>query len=366
MRALIGVLLLLPQVVWAHAQAPTGREAGEWVLIAMLFIAGAWFVAGYARVWRSSRIGRGMLARRGALFAAGWLVIASSLLSPLHELGGRSFTAHMIEHELLMLVAAPLIAFSQPLGIFIWALPRASRRVLAAFGHRRWFASLWRNVSSPLSASLIQAAMMWLWHAPRFFDAALRSELWHAAQHLSFVGSALLFWWSINTASALGRKHGVAGFYLFFTSVHSALLGALMAFAESPWYTRYVLMGMSGTAGLSPLEDQQIAGLIMWVPGGAVHAIAALVYLSRWFRLPRKAIASTPLIVLLAIGLANSVESARAATVYVSNEATNAMHVLDGEGRELTTIPVGLRLRGTALSANAKTLSSSRIRTVDE
>ncbi len=292
MRTLIGILLFLPRPVWAHTLESSGREAGEWMLIALLFLAGAWFAAGYARVWRSSRVGRRLLARRGALFAAGWLVIASSLLSPLHELGGRSFTAHMIEHELLMLAAAPLIAFAQPLGIFIWALPRTLRHSLAAFGHRHWFASLWRSISAPLGASLIQAAMMWVWHAPRFFDAALRSELWHAAQHLSFVGSALLFWWSINTASALGRRHGVAGFYLFFTSVHSALLGALMAFAESPWYARYVLMGMSGTAGLSPLEDQQLAGLIMWVPGGAVHAIAALVYLSRWFRTPRRAVAS--------------------------------------------------------------------------
>jgi putative membrane protein len=289
MRALIVALLLAPCAVWAHTQDPSGREAGEWVLIALLFLAGAWYVAGYRRVWTASRAGRAMLVRRGILFAAGWLVIAASLLSPLHQLGGRSFTAHMIEHELLMLVAAPLIAFARPIGVFIWALPRSARHALGALGHRRWFASSWRSISSPLSASLIQAAMLWLWHAPAFFDAALRSELWHAAQHLSLVGSALLFWWSINTASCLERKHGVAGFYLFFTSVHSALLGALMAFAESPWYSQYARMGMSGTAGLSPLEDQQIAGLVMWVPGGAVHAIAALVYLSRWFRMPRKA-----------------------------------------------------------------------------
>jgi putative membrane protein len=290
MRALIALLLLAPGAAWAHTVEPAGREAGEWVLLSLLFIAGAWYVAGHFRVRRSSRTGRAALMRRGALFGAGWLVIAASLLSPLHQLGGRSFTAHMIEHELLMLSAAPLIAFARPIGIFIWALPRAARRALGALGHRSWFASSWRGVSSPLSASLIQAAMLWLWHAPAFFDAALRSEFWHAAQHLSLVGSALLFWWSINTASSLERQHGAAGFWLFFTSVHSALLGALMAFAESPWYGQYARMGMSGTAGLTPLEDQQIAGLIMWVPGGAVHAIAALIYLSRWFRAPRKAI----------------------------------------------------------------------------
>jgi mxaJ protein len=304
MRTLILALLLTPSLVWAHNQEPSGREAGEWVLISILFLAAAWYATGFKRVWTSSGTGRATLARRGALFAGGWLVIAVSLLSPLHELGGRSFTAHMIEHELLMLMAAPLIAFARPLGVFIWALPRSSRHALGALGHRNWFASTWRSVSSPLSASLIQAAMLWLWHAPIFFDAALRSELWHAAQHLSLVFSALLFWWSINTASAIGRKHGIAGFYLFFTSVHSALLGALMAFAESPWYPQYVRMGLSGTAGLTPLEDQQIAGLIMWVPGGAVHAIAALIYLSRWFRIPRKAMAGALTSAWWVIGLA--------------------------------------------------------------
>jgi mxaJ protein len=313
MRALIVLLLLAPTAAWAHTKESAGREAGEWVLLALLFLAIAWFGAGYFRVWRSSRTGRAALLRQGALFGSGWLIIAASLLSPLHQLGGRSFTAHMIEHELLMLVAAPLIAFARPIGIFIWALPRPARHASATLGHRRWFAASWSGVSSPLSASLIQAAMLWLWHAPAFFDAALRSELWHAAQHLSLFGSALLFWWSINTASSLERKHGVAGFWLFFTSVQSALLGALMAFAASPWYAEYVHMSMSGTAGLTPLEDQQIAGLIMWVPGGAVHAIAALVYLSRWFRVPRKAAVGAALTALLAICCTIGVREARAA-----------------------------------------------------
>lgn len=118
----------------------------------------------------------------------------------------------------------------------------------------------------------------------------MRSDAWHAAQHLSFVFAALRFWCSINQASALGHKHGVAGFWLFFTSLHSALLGGLMALAQSPWYASYAALGLSGPTGLTPLEDQQIAGLIMWIPGGAVHAIAALVYVSRWFRQPHRTI----------------------------------------------------------------------------
>src|SRR3954454_23661324 len=88
-----------------------------------------------------------------------------------------------------------------------------------------------------------------------------------------------------------------------------------MALAESPWYAQYARMGMSGHAGLSPLEDQQIAGFIMWVPGGAVHAVAALVYLSRWFRMPRKATVGAALGLLLGVFLAGTFDQARAAPV---------------------------------------------------
>lgn len=214
-------------------------------------------------------------------------MIALSLLTPLHELGARSFTVHMIEHELLMLLAVALLALSKPLGVLLWAWPGGVRHAAARLARRRWFSAAWGSISAPLAASLLQAAMLWLWHALVFFDRALGSEAWHAAQHLSLLLSATLFWWAIDTASSLQRKHGVAAFWLFFTSLHSGLLGALMALSASPWYARYAALGMSGPFGLAPLEDQQLAGLIMWVPGGAIHAIVALLYLSRWFRAPR-------------------------------------------------------------------------------
>jgi putative membrane protein len=289
MRALLifagAVGLLLAGAVDAHVVAEqTSRVLGEAVLLSLLFGTGAWYLIGYLRVRRLAQSGRARLARHGVLFAGGWSTIALSLLTPLHELGGRSFTAHMIEHELLMLLAAPLIALSRPIGVLMWAWPASLRLAAARLSRQSWFNAVWRSISSPLGASLLQAAMLWLWHAPAFFDRALASEGWHATQHLSLLFSALLFWWAINGASSLRHRHGVAAFWLFFTSMHSGLLGALMALSASPWYSRYVAMGMSGTAGLTPLEDQQIAGLIMWIPGGAVHAIVALIYLSRWFR----------------------------------------------------------------------------------
>lgn len=287
MRALIALsLIVFASPVLAHAGG--SQNAGEWLLISLLFAFGAWYLAGFMRVYSESRAGRTALIRHGLWFASGWLVIALSLLTPLHALGSRSFTAHMIEHELLMLVAAPMLAWSKPIGVLLWVFPLRARRAIAAVGQRGWYASAWSTISTPLVAALLQAIAMWAWHAPVLFNRALLSEAWHAAQHLSFVLTAILFWWSID-AAARERRAGVAAFWLFFTSLHSGLLGVLMTFAQSPWYPRYIELGLRGLGGMTPIEDQQLAGLIMWVPGGLVHAIAALVYLGRWLRVPRSA-----------------------------------------------------------------------------
>jgi cytochrome c oxidase assembly factor CtaG len=181
-----------------------------------------------------------------------------------------------------------MLAWSKPIGVLLWVFPSRARRSIAAVGQRRWYAGAWSAVSTPLMAALLQAIAMWAWHAPGLFNRALLSEGWHAAQHLSFVLTAILFWWSID-AAARERRAGVAAFWLFFTSLHSGLLGVLMTFAQSPWYPRYIELGLRGLSGMTPIEDQQLAGLIMWIPGGLVHAIAALVYLGRWLRVPRSA-----------------------------------------------------------------------------
>jgi len=290
MRALIlAIACVLPGLTLAHSIAgaePSGGLEGEGFLIGLLVFSGAWYAFAFARLYTSARKGRSVYLRRGLMFAAGWSVIVASLLTPLHELGGRSFTAHMIEHELLMLVSAPLIAWSRPLGVLLWAFAPTRRRRLAAFSRKGWFSAAWSLVSAPGCASLLQAAMLWLWHAPPLFDRALRSEAWHAAQHLSLFFSALLFWWSLSRASAVKRQHGVAALWLFFTSMHSGLLGALMSFSESPWYQPYAQLALAGVANLTPMQDQQLAGLIMWIPGGALHAVVALIYLNRWFTAP--------------------------------------------------------------------------------
>lgn len=290
MRALIRLLLVLgaglvPLAAQAHGVAPQTAAPGwtwdPWITVP-LALSAALFAFGWSRIRRRSRQGADRLVRRAAWFAAGWLTLAGALVSPLHQAGERAFSAHMLEHELLMLLAAPLLVLSEPLGAMIWAFPAKTRRGFGAAS--RWLSPLWRLCTEPVTATLAQAAALWLWHAPSLFDLALARDGWHIAQHLSFLITALLFWTAMLRPGP--GRHGVSLLCLFATSAISGALGALMAFSESPWYAGYAAMGMT-PAGLTPAEDQQIAGLLMWIPGGLVHAGAALALVGAALRTQR-------------------------------------------------------------------------------
>jgi cytochrome c oxidase assembly factor CtaG len=124
---------------------------------------------------------------------------------------------------------------------------------------------------------------MWAWHAPILFDRALDSFGWHVAQHACFFVSALLFWWAMLHPRGRGAGYGVSAACLFVTSLIGGALGALMSFSSSPWYADYAAMGMTGI-GLDPTDDQRLAGLIMWIPGGLVHGAAALALAYKWLK----------------------------------------------------------------------------------
>lgn len=257
-----------------HAGAPAWTFDG-WV-VGPLAVSLLWYAIGFARL-RARSVAVSAQRRSARFFLAGWLVLAAALVTPLHAAGERSFAAHMAEHELLMLVAAPLLVLARPLGIALWALPQPVRQALASGGHA--VGGAWRALTAPVVATLLQAIALWLWHAPRLFDLALAHDGWHVVQHLSFLCTALLFWWAMLCGRG-ERRLGLAIGCLFFTATISGALGALMAFSSSPWYAGYAASGLDAF-GLTPAEDQQLAGLLMWVPGGMVHAGAGLALLAR-------------------------------------------------------------------------------------
>ena len=216
------------------------------------------------------------------LFLSGWTVLTFSLISPLHEAGERNFTMHMVEHELIMLIATLLLAASRAGGVLAWGLPRPLRLALGG-GWKSPLQTLWRRLTEPVTATAVQAAVMWAWHAPPLFDRALDSFGWHVFQHACFFLSSLLFWWSMLHPKSRASGYGVSAACLFVTSMIGGALGALMSFSASPWYADYEAMGMTGI-GLNPVDDQRLAGLIMWIPGGLVHGLAALGMFYKWLK----------------------------------------------------------------------------------
>lgn len=221
------------------------------------------------REWlRRSTRAREAIKREMIFFISGFVVLAAALISPLHELGETLFSAHMIQHELLMAVAAPLLVLGKPVVPLTWGFPASLRRSIS-----RVFAIQ----VPPLAAFLLHAAAIWIWHFPRLYDASVTSEVVHAAQHISFLGTALIFWW------ALLHARGAAIVYLFLTAIHTTLLGALLAVSDTPFYSVYSDAG-SRVWGLTRIEDQQLGGLIMWVPGGIVYLLGALYLMLKWIR----------------------------------------------------------------------------------
>ena len=130
-------------------------------------------------------------------------------------------------------------------------------------------------LEEPLVAWVVHGVALWVWHAPALFDAAVRSELVHFFQHASFFGTALLFWWALFNARRGPAAYGAGVLYLFTTAVHSSLLGALLTFARTLWYQPYA--NTTQAWGLTAIQDQQLGGLIMWIPAGLVYVGAGLI-----------------------------------------------------------------------------------------
>lgn len=224
--------------------------------VALLALAAALYGAGVARLWRRAGAGRGITWANVAGFALGGLTVGAALLSPLHHWAEERLWAHMVQHELLMVVAAPLLMGS---------------RVLEAWGRvwpplARGFSFLSGKIGNPVTSWSLHAAAVLVWHVPPVFLAALSDPWLHFAQHASFFGTALLFWWTV-----LDPRGPLlfAVLSLLTTMLYTGGLGALMVLSRASWYGGY------------GLEDQQLAGLVMWVPAGLAYPAGALWLLFR-------------------------------------------------------------------------------------
>ena len=276
LRLIAALLAVLPATAFAHFDAGGQGSSFEPLLIALLSASAAGYAWGVAALWRKAGAGRGIRIVEVARFVAGWTVLAAALLSPIDELTGASFAVHMIQHEMLMVVAAPLLVLSRPLEAWTWALPPGAARALAIAFSARPIRALWRRATAPTFAWCFHALALWVWHAPLLFVAALASEPLHVLQHTCFFASALVFWWAA-WGRGLRARNGASIALLFTTMLHTSALGLLLTFAPTPWYAQE-----SGLSGLTALEDQQLGGLVMWVPGSFAYLIAGLAIVALW------------------------------------------------------------------------------------
>jgi cytochrome c oxidase assembly factor CtaG len=251
-------------------------------VVIALWLTGALYALGLRKVWRAAGTGHGVARWEAACFAAGWTALVLALVSPLHALGGALFSAHMAQHEVLMAVAAPLLVLGRPLVPWMWSLPRRWRAPVGGAGKRPWVRGPWLAVSRPTAAWVLHAAALWLWHVPAAYGLAVQSEAVHAAQHATFLGTGLLFWYALLRGRAGRMGYGAAVLYVFGMGLQGGALGAFLTFARTAWYAPYA--GTTTAWGLTPLEDQQLAGLIMWVPAGAVYVVAGVWLFAAWLR----------------------------------------------------------------------------------
>jgi cytochrome c oxidase assembly factor CtaG len=233
-------------------------------------------------------VGSGRLAARGArvrrvergAFWAGWAAAVVALAPPLDAAAASVFSAHMVQHELLMLVGAPLMMAGRPIVPWLWALPARFRAVAGAGLRSGAAGSLWHWLTLPLVAWALHGAVVWIWHAPALYEAAVEHEGVHALQHATFVATAVFFWWGLLYGRYGRAAYGASALYVFTTMVHTGILGALFALSSAPFYGVY--RDRAAAAGVDAVVDQQLAGMYMWIPGGIVLTIFGLALLLAW------------------------------------------------------------------------------------
>jgi cytochrome c oxidase assembly factor CtaG len=211
----------------------------------------------------------------------GLLAVFVALVSPVAAMSGVLLSAHMGQHFILLMVAAPLLVLGAPGIVLSVALPPTWRQSLHRLGRRRWARVIGRATTNPAVAWLLAGVTLWTWHLPRLYQVALRSEPIHVLEHATFLGTALLFWWTALQPSGRRRlARGADVLYVFTGAFQGMALGALLAFASTPLYPFYV--GRARGWGLTPLQDQQLAGVIMWIPSGVIYLVLACVLFVRW------------------------------------------------------------------------------------
>lgn len=270
MRALTGLIVLLPSLSVAHNSHQHAWLPGNWLTYLLAFTLLLYLLGLHRAVARPG-------TARIVLFLAGWTVLTVSLLGPIDRWAHVSLAGHMLQHMVLLAVAPPLVLLARPMPQFMLALPTAVRRRIGPYLGRLYGAT----AATPVTAFLTHGLVIWLWHLPLPFQIVLHHQLLHDGVHILFFGTGLWFWWSLIAPGRLGQGgFGSAAVLSVLTMMHMGMLGALLTFAPQLLYPEHP----AGFGGFDQLSDQQLSGLVMWIPGGLIYTVAALVLTAVWLK----------------------------------------------------------------------------------
>jgi putative membrane protein len=272
------VFCAVPVTLLAHeAVSPsTAESVSRWDVLAVciLVLLGGLYACG---TWRMGLRGATQRRVERIAFWCGWTVMLAAVLPPLDLLAAQRFAAHMLQHELLMIVGVPLLIAGRPMATWLWALPALLRHGAGGmFQRHTTVGALWRLVTAPAAAWMLHGIVLWVWHVPALYELAVRNEGVHAVQHAMFVGTSSLFWWGLVYGRYGRTGYGASVFYVFTTAVHTGILGALFTLGTSPFYQVYIERAPDS------LGDQQLAGLVMWIPAGLVLTVAGIGLFAAW------------------------------------------------------------------------------------
>ena len=278
-----------PNVVLAHGVVPPDPPSVGGILFAWHLeplVAGGILLAALGWLWIVRRVarlhpGNGVPWWRTASFFGGLFAIAVALMSGIERYDTTLFSIHMVQHLLLMLVAAPLVVLAAPITQLLRASPAAVRqRRLVPVLH----SSVVGAIGHPVVAWLVFTLVVWLTHFSPLFNDALEDRGVHDAEHGLYLAASLLFWWPVIAADPARRRmpYAVRVLYLLLQLPVNSVLGMAILFADGPLYSHYATLG--SPYGISALADQQLAGGLMWLAGDVTFIAAILVIVAAWMR----------------------------------------------------------------------------------
>ncbi len=261
-------------------------------IIIFLAVVGIIFFTGWLRLRKRTRGSNGGNRwRAGApwrpfVYVFGLLLLGSALMSPIDVLGKQLFTMHMVQHVLLIMIIPPLLLLANPLVFLLWGLPKNLRKTVGGWlGPKTRPRKTIKAITGVGAVWLAYTVVIWGWHDPQVYSFALRSNLAHNLEHLSFFVIGMLFWWHIiGSGPKIHRPLSFGGRFAYTISAIPPIMiaGIVIAFAQTPIYSHYE--AVPRLWGITVLEDQQIAGVIMWVPGSMMYLVAALIIAARWLK----------------------------------------------------------------------------------